>query len=117
VRGIKEHSGDYLIYPPFTPLRWFFHITLLSWSIICCALSSAKLVVLVMGYAPFNICCDYGLVYIVARYMIVTCYLPTYIFRVLDLIISTPPSPPLALWSAIVFVHYTYVWRLVDAVF
>jgi hypothetical protein len=42
-----------------------------------------------MGYAHFNICCDYGLVYIVARYMIVYLLL-TYSPRVLDLIISTP---------------------------
>lgn len=42
-----------------------------------------------MGYAPFNIRCDYGLVYIVARYMIVSCYLP--IFLCLGLIITPAP--------------------------
>ena len=77
MRGIKERLGDYLIYPPFTLYVWSI-LLLLSWFIICCALFSAKLVVLVMGYALFNICCDYGLVYIVARYMIVTCYLPIF---------------------------------------
>ena len=77
MRGIKERPGDYLILPPLYPLR-LVHITLLSRFIICCALFSDKLVVLVMGYALFNICCDYGLVYIVARYMIVTCYLPIF---------------------------------------
>lgn len=62
-----------------------------------------------MGYAPFNIRCDYGLVYIVARYMIVSCYLPIFLSW-----FDYHPRSPLVLWIAIVsyIIHMFGEWPL-----